>query len=94
MKHVNVLGQKVRVIYDDSALKKDELGLFDSTGMSIHILECLKEHQLHNSVLLHEIIHAALCISGNSQLLDKGVEEAICMSLEFALRPFLKEKLL
>ncbi len=92
MKHITILGQKLRICYDDSALKKDELGMFDSTGMTIHILECLKGHPLHDSVLLHELVHAALHISGNAHLLGDGVEESLCMSLEYALRPFIKFK--
>lgn len=94
IKHINVLGQKVRICYDDNDLKKDELGVFDATGMSIHIREGLKDHPLHNSVLIHEICHAIIHISGNSNLLGNGVEESLCIALEYGLRPFIKDKLL
>lgn len=93
LKKLTVLGQPIEVKYSDDLLRKDELGLFDSSSMSIHIQPGLEKHTfLRNSVLLHEIIHSIIHISGNAHLLGDGVEESLTMALEYGLRPFLKFK--
>lgn len=93
MKNLMILGQPIEIKYTDAMLRKDELGLFDSSSMSIHIQPNLKKFKfLHDSVLLHEIIHTVIHISGNANLLGDGVEESLTMALEYGLRPFLKLK--
>lgn len=93
MKHLTVLGQPIAVKYTTEMLRKDELGLFDSSSLSIHIQPSLEKYKfLRDSVLLHEIIHAVIHISGNAHLLGDGVEESLTMALEYGLRPFLKFK--
>jgi hypothetical protein len=94
MKKIQVLGQTIEVHFDNSQLKKDELGLFDSTSMRIFMREELRKHALRHSVLLHEVTHAILCISGQSQIISHEQEEALCMALEYGLRPFFSLRLL
>lgn len=87
---VTVLGQEIRLIYNDENLKKDELGLFDSTSMAICVREGLYGHPMHDAVVLHEIIHAIMHISGCGQMFPEGVEEAACLAIEYGLRPFFR----
>lgn len=89
VRSINVLGQEVRVIYDHTTLKKDELGLFDSTNMTIYILPSLIGHPIHKNVIIHELSHAIFHITGASHSLGDGVEELLCTALEFGLKQFI-----
>lgn len=60
---------------------KNAYGMFYRTQFRIEIdTDCPDE--LLEQTLLHELVHAALTISGVYQVLENDVEEAICLCLE------------
>lgn len=56
-------------------------GYFDEMADTIYIAKALKGTK-YERVLLHEITHAVLSITGLSNLLKSKLEEAICDSME------------
>ena len=85
-KSVTVLGHKINIkvvehLDDDG---QELLGAFNAETKTIFLSKgCDK------SVLLHEVIHAAIYLSGNSEGLSANREEAIVLALEHALFPLL-----
>lgn len=69
-------GQRIRVILDESI---DEHGRYYHRQKAI-VLDPDKEGV--NATLIHEAMHAALAVSGVSNLLDSRLEEAICVAAE------------
>lgn len=85
---VYVLGKKirVRVVKCLEADDIDLLGAFNSDTMTIFLLK----RSNWRTVLLHEICHAGLYISGASEGLTVYKEESIVLALEHALFPFIE----
>lgn len=80
-KSVTILGKRIRITYLADNPASDIAGLFDPTTLEIRILDTL----YWESSLLHEILHAALYVSGSSTLLEHKEEEALVTGLEHAL---------
>jgi hypothetical protein len=83
---VYVSGKKlrVRVVKYLEADGHDLLGAFNSESMTIFLLS----RSNWRSVLFHEMLHAALYISGASEGLTYNKEESIVLALEHAMFPF------
>ena len=62
------------------------LGAFRSDVLEIH----LARHDNWRGTLLHEMIHAALYVTGAGQGLSMTTEERIVVALEHALAPYVK----
>ncbi|MBA2680996.1 MAG: hypothetical protein H0U76_21695 [Ktedonobacteraceae bacterium] len=86
---VKVLGVKFRVKYVDGLVnsKADALyGDCDGPGHTIRICTKLnKTPQACEATLMHEVIHAILYLTGQSELLSEDREEALVLSLENGL---------
>ena len=85
---VKVLGQKFKIKY----LPPDEMeenceGVVYTSRREIHLDNSLPLEQLRR-VLIHEIMHAILSISGISEKLSYTVEESIAVAMESALPSF------
>lgn len=80
-KNVTILGKRIRITYHENNPDAEVVGLFDPGTMCIHILDT----DNWESCLLHEIIHAALHISGASTMLETKEEESLVTALEHAL---------
>jgi Zn-dependent peptidase ImmA (M78 family) len=91
MLEIPVLGRKigVRFISDKelAQLTKDPecLGCFD--GNTVYISSSVSQEHARR-VLLHEISHVILAITGLTNLLGEGHEEAICDAFESYLQLF------
>lgn len=88
-KNVKILGQTISIKVKD--LESDH-GQFVFDDKTIYLSSNPEHANDQWATLLHEMIHACLTISGVSEVLAPGVEEAICRSLEnlspiLALRP-------
>ncbi len=85
---VNVMGQKFKIKY----LSPDEIeenceGVTFLSRREIHLDNSLPLEQLRR-VLIHEITHAILGVSGISEKLNAQVEESIAVAMESALYSF------
>lgn len=80
-KSVLILGKRIRITYLCDNPASDIAGLFDPAVMEIRILDTV----YWESSLLHEILHAALYVSGASTMLASKEEEALVTGLEHAL---------
>ena len=80
---VTVLGVKIQVrTFKHLELNgQDLLGRFESDKMQISLLKNCD----WRSVLLHEILHGILYLSGAGEGLTMSKEEQICLALEHAL---------
>lgn len=80
-----ILGRTIQIRFVNdrelSALAEDTdvLGLYTEGKIS---LSSSMDEERAKSVLMHEVAHAVLGLSGLSQLLDKNMEEAICTAFE------------
>lgn len=90
--HMMVLGHRVNIRYQPPPKHDDDklLGMFDGDQMTIWVDPDLSE-DAKRVCLFHELIHAALWISGTGFLLSENQEEAIVRALESALHPILKK---
>jgi hypothetical protein len=75
-KFVNIGGRKITIKVNDE---------IDEHGLYIHDLRRIeinpkKDEQV--ATLLHECVHAALTISGLSEVLGANTEEAVCRAIE------------
>jgi len=82
--YISVLGHRLKVIHEPLAESDEVWGKFDSDTMTIHLCDSLTPDR-RESVLLHEVIHAALFITGHSELMEERKEEALVLALEHAL---------
>lgn len=80
-KSVTILGERIKISYLKDEPLKDTLGLFDPQSMEIKILDTV----YWDKTLFHEILHAALFVSGSSNLMEPREEEALVTGLEHAL---------
>lgn len=82
---INILGRDLRIIdipnidLDKMAGIEDCWGLFK--GDSIYLATSLTGEQ-RKRVLIHELTHAVLAISGLTNLIEDKLEEAICDAME------------
>lgn len=86
---VSILGVKVKVRYISKELHDDSdqlHGAFNADTMEIFI----STKSDVSSVLLHEVCHALLYISGCSQRLSEKDEEAIVTAMEYGLRDYFR----
>ena len=79
-KVISILGQEVKVSYRKK-LPKGLKGYFDSDPLRIVV----ENGPNWRSILIHEICHAILFISGHSQTMTEDEEEALVMALESGL---------
>ncbi len=82
---VVVLGQKFKLKYihpDD--LEDNCLGITETHKREISLDSTLPADQMRR-VLIHELTHAILGVSGISEKLNPQVEEAICVAFESGL---------
>jgi Zn-dependent peptidase ImmA (M78 family) len=93
MLEIPVLGRKVGVRFEsDKELQKlsnepDCVGLYDGNTQTIYLSVSLS-YEGARYVLLHELAHAFLNITGLTQLLDDKQEEAVCTAFESYLDVF------
>ncbi len=85
---VKIFGQKFKIKY----LAPDEIeenceGVVFLSKREIHLDSSLPLEQLRR-VLIHEIMHAILGVSGISEKLSDAVEESIATAMESALPAF------
>ncbi len=80
-KSVTILGQRITIEYIKDYPAENALALFDSENLKITI----KDTVYYDKYLIHECVHAALYVSGLSNLLSSEMEEAICTACEHAL---------
>lgn len=85
-KSINILGHKISVVIVDHLDDEDQalVGAFNADTKTIFL-----EKGCEKSVLFHEVIHAALYLSGNSQGLSNNREESIVLALEHAIFPLI-----
>jgi hypothetical protein len=81
-KHLTVAGQKVKIISKE--LDGDH-GQYNHDQRTIYLDPSSKEQF---ATLLHELVHAALTISGVAEVLGDEKEEAVCRAMEL-LAPIL-----
>lgn len=84
-KSVNIFGQRFKV-----EIKSLKDGVYGKTHTLERKIVISNEYPIESqwSTLLHEIIHAALGVSGQAELMnDESKEEALVLCLENALHP-------
>lgn len=99
LKEILLLGRRIRIcpvsksqlaeLSDDD--DTDLLGFYCSKESAIYIYSGL-DGELFKRVLIHEITHALINISGLSELLKKKQEESICNLMEAYLDLFRNSK--
>ena len=82
---IPILGTEFKVDYT-TKLAKDEYGHTIGNDRSIKIKSALKGEIL-KATLIHEVCHAILHCSGQSENLTEEQEEAIVVALEHGLTP-------
>ncbi len=85
---IDILGHKIKIKYRkylecDEGEEMD--GLFDFRNLTIFINS---DRPNISATLLHECTHAALMLSGVSNLFNRDVEEAIVEAIESGLKDF------
>ena len=88
---VVVLGKKIKIrrprkLVDESG--NELFGLFDRDKLIIYISQ--SPHHDKESTLLHEILHASLFITGQTETLEHEQEEAIVRAIEHSLLNLVK----
>jgi hypothetical protein len=87
-KQVMILGRRVKLQFTD--LQDGDFGEFSELPLTIKIQQGLSP-EIIPQVLIHEMVHAALAISGISTYqLEANVEEAICTVMETAVPDIMK----
>lgn len=76
-----LLGRKIPIVLDKPS--KDEYGSFETRPNRIRLDDNL-EPETFRAVLTHELVHAALSISGVTEHIELPVEEQICVVMESA----------
>jgi hypothetical protein len=85
---IKILGQKINIRYVKELIcDEDEILHGSYNGDKFEIL-INKDSDIH-ATLCHEIIHAALHISGITQRISIKEEESICTALENGLKDYL-----
>ena len=84
---ISILGQEIKIVYKD-ILDDNCCGLFHPDTMDIEI----KKDKYWRSTLIHEIIHAILCISGATELVTDKIEEALVCAIESGLKDIITLK--
>lgn len=90
--HVYVLGERFRVelvpkLHDEDG---EELA-GDTVGFNKRIrINADYDTPRKWQILMHEILHAALHVSGPGEVIDDDMEECVVQSLEHALTQFIK----
>jgi len=87
-KEVTILGYPFKIDYTDD-LPNDTLGTTEGYKFLIKVHSSTKGED-RERVLLHEIIHAALHVTGWSSKLGEEDEEGIVVALEHALHKTVK----
>lgn len=94
---VTVLGETFKIKYKPMISKSDtgegDYGQMVFDERVIYIDDQLKGRHLE-STLFHEMIHAALAVSGHTFLLSEKEEESLVRALEHALMPNIALKIL
>ena len=85
-KTLSILGQTIDIV--QISMSEDSHGEADLDNHRIVLNEKYKD--TNKVTLIHELIHAAIGISGISEILTKKQEEAICRCLEYALLDYIK----
>lgn len=79
-------GAEWKLIVEDQRIELDNSGVFgycDLDNREIHVsTENIQSQEEFNRVLLHEVTHAILGMSGINQVFSKDVEEGIAMAME------------
>jgi len=86
LESLEILGKTVKIEYKP-LLKEGLFGDFDGDSKTIRIDSGLKGTAA-SEALFHEMIHAALCISGQSETLTSEQEEGIVVAIENALAEY------
>ncbi len=81
---LNIMGTEFSISY--GKLPNNELGETIGVERKIRISNKLSGEQL-KSTIIHELLHAILYITGQSERLDHDFEEAIVIALEHGLTP-------
>lgn len=90
MNYVEILGKKVKVVSKE--LEGDLIGRFqDEPELQITLCPKLSKKQKER-VLLHEMIHAFMFLTGISVLISGELNEAITLSAEYHIEDLIKSK--
>lgn len=76
---INPVGPKELVKYADKG--ETLYGYFDEVKSVIYIDNTLEQH-IYDRILMHELTHAILSITGICNLLTSKLEESICDAME------------
>lgn len=88
-KSIRVMGRTIKIKIKE--LEDNDHGQFVFDEATIYLSNDPDKQSDQWATLLHEMIHSCLAISGVSEVLSPGVEEAICRSIE-NLAPILSLK--
>lgn len=95
-KSVNVFGIKFTIEYPPDLRDTDGsacCGITDGPDHRIQICSTLNQTQEQvDSTLLHEICHAALYLTGHTEILGEKQEEALVLMFENALAPLYRRR--
>ena len=84
---VSVLGQEVRIEHVPNLLVGDER-CEGGCYISERLIKISDEHRedegRYNRILVHEMVHMILGISGVSEMMTLPIEEAVCVVMESA----------
>jgi Zn-dependent peptidase ImmA (M78 family) len=82
-KTMKIMGRDLMVIYVDQIPDKDAdtIGLYDGNQSIIYIKKGLTPNH-EKRTLIHELVHAMLCVSGQRHHFKDKTEEAICDLME------------
>lgn len=88
-KSIEIFGQKIMVYYVphlEMAEGSEILGAWNMNSRSIYISKQASDWRY---VLLHEIIHGILALSGTDNGIKYANEEQICQAIEIGLTPLI-----
>lgn len=80
---ISIMGINFKIIH--KKLPKDHYGETDLNKRQIAISSAITDDDVYEDTLLHEIIHAVLGVTGQSERLEENVEESLVVALEHGL---------
>lgn len=88
-KKIMLLGQEIKIFYVPYLEMENDCELLGAWNMNTRSIYISKRSSDWRYVLLHEIIHAILALSGVDNCFKYVIEEQICQAIEVGLTPLL-----
>jgi Zn-dependent peptidase ImmA (M78 family) len=88
-KKIQILGQEISVHYVPYLEMENDCELLGAWNMNTRSIYISKRSSDWRYVLMHELIHAILALSGIDNSLKFVIEEQICQSIEIGLTPII-----